>query len=462
MSEIFTIIGLTILQFIIGIGILSCINIRGKSFMLISLSILTGIMIFALIPYLLQIINVSITSGNISLGIGVAIVLSNIQIKKSCNYLKQTIKGLKIIPKLYEIPFFIIIGFIFLISAWKCFYMAPQSRDLTSGAEAIASYTVKEKTMVNSVFTVNLDENNNIFKPPSITSLQIIYKYAGFPFGQVWLSTVTLCFLIFMYGVLTETLHPILAGTLLLLLVTIPLMYAYTFIVLFDYTNTVFYTITCYFLYKFFTEKTVNNLIYASISGGFATYMRSETPLLLGLLALILLVYFIRHKVSFITMLWQGSLFLGIPFVFYIGTSYYYIHLLPIAYPISDQINKNLGDLQPLFTRFYDINSKLLFSDISIIFYGYIFYVTTFFLLLEILFFSIPNLKNAKPLDKDSTYWICAILTVYLGVPLIGFLLPLADLENTSKRELFKLIPIAIIYLSRNQIIQLISKKMPS
>jgi hypothetical protein len=461
MSEIFTIIALTIIQFIIGAGILSHLNIRGKSFMLIALSTLTGIMIFALIPYLLQIINISITSNNISIGVGIAIILSNIQIKKNWEYLKLIKKGLKIIPKLYEVPFFLVIGFIFLISAWKCFYMAPQSRDFTSGAEAVAEYTVKEKTMVNSVFTVNLDQNNNIFKPPSITSLQIIYKYAGFPFGQVWLSTIVLCFLIFMYGVLTERLHPILSGTLLLFLIAIPQMYAYTFIVLFDYSNAVFYTIACYFLYKFFTEKTTNNLIYAGINGGFATYLRSETPVLLGLLSLVLLIYFIRQKTPFTTMLWQAGIFLGIPFVFYIVTSYYYIHLLPIAYPISDQINKNLADLQPLFTRFTDMNSKLLFSDFGTTLYGYIFYLTAIFLLFEIIFFFIPDIGKAKPLDKNSVYWILAILVVYLGLPLIGFLLPLADLENTTKRELFKLAPVAIIYLSHNRIIQLISKKIP-
>jgi hypothetical protein len=160
-------------------------------------------------------------------------------------------------------------------------------------------------------------------------------------------------------------------------------------------------------------------------------------------------------------MLWQGSIFMGIPLLFYIVTSYYYIHLLPIAYPVSDQINKNLTDLQPFFTRFSDVNGKLLFSDLGITLYGYIVYLTTFLLLFEILFYFIPDRRKKRAADKSSTFWILAILTVYLGVPLIGFLLPLADLDNTTKRELFKLCPILVIYLSHNRLVQALSKKIP-
>lgn len=460
MTDILTIIGLAIVQFIIGLGILSSLNIKGKSFVRIALSVLTGIMIFAIIPYFLQIINIPITGLNITILISVAAIASNAQFKKSWEYLKDIILNIKA-PKLYEIPFFLIIAFIFFMSAWRCYYEAPVSRDLTTGAEAIAEYTVKENTMVNSIFTVNLEGNNNIFKPPSVTSLQIIYKDAGFPFGQVWLISVFLFFMVFMYGVLTEKLHPILAGTLLLFLLAVPEFYAYSFMVLFDYTNTVFYTITCYFLYKFLKEKTLNNLIFASIAGGFATYLRSETPLLIGLLGLILLVYYIRSKTPFVTMLWQGGLFIGVSFIFYFFTSYYYIHMLPIAYPVSEQINKNLGNLQPLFDRFSDMNTKLLFCDFGVTLYGYLLYFFTFFFIAEILLYFIPDLRKKRAVNTDSAYWIVAIFIVYFGVALIGFLLPLADLSNTTKRELFKLFPLLVIYLSYNRPMQAISKRIP-
>jgi hypothetical protein len=461
MTEILTIIGLTIVQFIIGLGILSCLNIQGKSFMRIAVAVLSGIMIFALIPYVLQIIQIRLTGINIAIGIAVVTIVCNIQIKKNWNYLKDITKSLRLKPRLYEIPFFLLIGLIFFIGAWRCFYEPPLSRDLTSGAEAIAEYTIKEKTMINSVFSVNLDNNNNIFKSPSITSLQVIYKYAGFPFGQVWLISVVLFFLIFIYSVLREKLHPIVAGTLLLFLIAVPQMYAYSFIVLFDYTNAVFYTITCYFLFKYFKEKTTNNLIFAAIAGGFATYLRSETPLLICLLGLILLIYFIREKTSFMTMLWQGCLFIGIPFLFYFVTSWWYIHMLPATYPVSEQINKNLGDLQPLFDRFIDINGQLLFSDISTALYGYVLYLFLLFLIAEILFVFVSWIKKRKVSDASSTYWLLAILTVYLGVTLIGFLLPLADLNNTTKRELFKLFPLLVIYLSYNKVMVKLSEKIP-
>jgi hypothetical protein len=89
------------------------------------------------------------------------------------------------LPGSYNFEFY---GPLHIVKKYTSPDLPPTPRDLTSGAEAIAEFAVREGRMINSVFSV--DVGNNAVKPPFITSLQIIYKLAGFPFGKVWLSTI--------------------------------------------------------------------------------------------------------------------------------------------------------------------------------------------------------------------------------------------------------------------------------
>ena len=57
----------------------------------------------------------------------------------------------------------------------------PTSRDALSGPEAIAEFAVREHSMINSFFNIDLSTTNNQFKSPFLISLQMICKMAGFP-----------------------------------------------------------------------------------------------------------------------------------------------------------------------------------------------------------------------------------------------------------------------------------------
>lgn len=93
------------------------------------------------------------------------------------------------------------------------------------GAELLAKYAVKEGTIISSVFTDNIRlSSNNPFKPPYPMNLQIIYKLAGFEFGKIWLIKNVFFFIVFLYSVLKEKLHPVLVGIFVLLFIAIPEM----------------------------------------------------------------------------------------------------------------------------------------------------------------------------------------------------------------------------------------------
>jgi hypothetical protein len=446
MSGIMIILLLTIIQFIAGFGLINLFNIQLKPGLLISLAILLGVAVFSIMPFILQLAYIPLTSTNVFISILAACVLLNIKFKSGIARLKELKANIRIRIKLYEIPFVVMIAFIVFVSAWRCFYFPPTPRDLTSGAEVIAEYAIREKTMINSVFSVNLETTNNVFKPPYITCLQIIYKYAGFEFGQVWLSTIVACFLIFLYQAITVSIHRIFAGLLVLFFMAIPEMFAYTFMVLFDYSNAVFFFLGIWFLYQFFQNQQRNYLAFAGLLMAIATYIRSETLILACLMVPAIVWYHWKNKTGIVKGLISSAFFV-VPSVlaYIISISIYINRYLPTKYNIQGLVNKNLGDLSPFFTRFSEINSKLIFSDMGVGYYGYFIYFFILLLVLEVLI--------KRKLNNTTRNWLYAVLVIYIGFPLMGYLLPLLDLNNSTKRGLFKIFPLMLLYMANNSLL---------
>jgi len=447
MNNIAMILLLTLLQFIAGSGLLRWFKIQLRPGMLISLSILMGIAIFSAVPFILQLLYIPVTSINVFSLIGAFCVLLNLNWKRSARYLRSNLSGHKFSIKIYEIPFLLVFAFIVFVSAWRCFYYPPTPVDLNAGAEVIAEYTVREKTMINSVFTLHLETFNNHFKSPFLACLQIIYKYAGFPFGQIWLCNVFICFIIFLYHAIGQTLHRLLAGLLLLMFLAIPEMYAYTFMVLFDYSNTVFFFLATFFLLEYFKTDRRNLLRFSGLLMGIATYIRSETLVLAAFLALALIWYHVKHRDHIGSIILSGFMLLLPAAILYFLTIYLYINFyLPIEYNVEGLMNKNLLNLSPLWQRFRDMNSELIFSTQGFRYYGY--FVSFFLLIL------LSELAYSKKLDQITGGWLFAVMVIYLGMPFLGYLLPLLDLDNSTKRGLFKMFPLMLLFIANTSLLK--------
>lgn len=455
MSNILMIILLTLMQFIMGFGLLSKFRIQLKPGMHLSLAVLMGVAIFSVIPFLLQLFFVPLTGLNVFLSLAITCLLLNVNQRKRLRQLKEIFRESRFSLKIYEVPLLLVICCIVLISVWRCFYLPPTSRDLTSGAEVIAEYAVREKTMVNSVFLLHLETLNNHFKSPYIISLQVIYKYAGFPFGQIWLSNVFVCFIIFLYHALSLTLHRLLAGLLLVCFLAIPEMYAYTFMVLYDYSNAVFFFMAAFFLIKFFRTNDKHHVVFAGLLMAVATYTRSETLVLAGLLSLSIVWHYIRTRGRWHKMIVAGAWFLLPSMLAYLVMVTIYINnYLPVQYDVGGLVNANMLNLAPLVNRFIDINTTFLFSLEGTRFFGYFFFI--FLLVLA------ADLFYKKGLDPVGRRWIYPILVIYFGLALLGFLLPLLDLDNSTKRGLFKIFPLMLLYLGNSSTLKHLSAKIKS
>jgi hypothetical protein len=125
-----------------------------------------------------------------------------------------------------------------------------------------------------------------------------------------------------------------------------------------------------------------------------------------------------------------------VPGPLYIG------HYLPAHYDVSGLVNSNLTNWGPLFQRYSDILTHLIASPFGIHLWGYIYFFAAFFLVAEIFF--------RGRFSRDARNWLYAMLVLYLGLGALGFVLPLVDLNDTTKRELFKMLPLIVLYLANN------------
>lgn len=443
---------LIIAHFFSGIGILSIFGIKQKPIMRVMLAMILGVLSASLIPMVLQLCHIPITASSVSISIGSLAVLLNITQLKKYHY-SFSIKDFRLIIKLYELVFIIVFVALLIPSLWRCFYFPPNARDVLAGPEPMAQYTVQEHTMINSLFSVNIESTNNHLKPPYVTDLLIIYKLLVHPFGQTWLSIIVVSFLIWLYHLLKEKLHPIVAGIVMLFFVCMPDPYGYTYIVLFDYSNMMLFFLGIYFLSCYMQSKQDNVFYFSCLLMGFATFIRFDTLVLIGMLLPMLWLFYWREKINLAKAALQSSLLLLIPYVFYfVWVNIFIKYQMPITFNVANELNHNLSDVSVFFKRLHDMTMTLIFNRITLQLFGLIIH---FFMVI----FAI-DLALFRSFNKEARVMLYAILVVYIGLPFLGYLIPWFDLDNTTKRGFFKVFPLMVVYMRNSAFLNWLSLQL--
>jgi hypothetical protein len=454
MNYIITLLGLILFHFITGHGIIHLFKIKIKTWPHIALSVMLGVLVASLVPFLMQLFYIAITPSSVFLTWG--LIAAGLNVKTLLDMRKGfSFRPASLLPsiKLYELPAILLIAFMLFVSAWRCFYYPSYVRDGLSGPEAIADFAIKEHTLINSIFSINLETTNNQYKSLFLTDLQIIYKYAGFPFGNVWVSVLAISFYIFLYGSLSERIHRVLAGLFLVFFIFTPEAYGYTFMGLFDYSNMIFFFLGFYFLVSYLQSRNLNEFYFSALLMTFSIYIRSETLVLVAMAAPLMLYSAFRAKEKMGNTILHIAIFMLICALAYIiPVQVYNNHYLPQAYAVDSLMNKNLGDLDPFFQRISDMTSELIFGERGTMLWGYFMYIFV------ILF--IAELVIKRKFNKDARNWLIAVLIIYIGLPLLGYLFPLVDLNNTTKRGLFKILPLMLFYMANNQLVLKLSEKI--
>ena len=134
------------------------------------------------------------------------------------------------------------------------------------------------------------------------------------------------------------------------------------------------------------------------------------------------------------------SLFILIPVAFYFICLHVFVkNFIPLPFDAAGQMTNEPGNIMPFFQRLRDMNTELIFTKFGIGSYG--FFIYFFCLLLGI------DTIWPRRFNREASVALYGVLVVYIGLPFIGYLLPLADLMNTTKRGLFKIFPLMFMYI---------------
>ncbi len=442
---------LILAQFFTGRGLLGMFNIKLKPIILFFVSEMIGVVMFSFIPMIIEFAHVPITKTSVLTSICITTVLFAIIPFKRYDFSVLKPANIKFTtPKLYELLMVFLLVFLMIPSLWRGFLYPAYSRDVLSGPEALAEYTLKEHSLDNSVFTVNLMKSTpNLLKPPFITDLQIIYKMFVHPFGKTWLSIIVVCFLVWLYHILREKLHPVLAGAGVLLLLSIPELYGYTYILLWDYSNMVFFFTGYYFLMKHFKTKQQNIFLFSCLMFGFATFIRLDTLLFIAPTGLLAAYILWKDKVKLSKIILNVALLGIIPFIFYFTWVEVFVkYYLPLN--LSTVSELNLNPEHGYFEWFKAINKGLFFGGLNYVLYGLYIYIFLGVLIAETIFFR-------KQLSRDAAIPLIGVLIVYLCLPAMIYATAWFNM-TTAKRGIFKAFPLMLLFMSNSTLLQRFSQ----
>jgi hypothetical protein len=194
-------------------------------------------------------------------------------------------------------------------------------------------------------------------------------------------------------------------------------------------------------------------LVLSAILMGIATYIRSETLILATVLSTAILFHHWKRR-SVVRKTVTDVLYFILPaVVIYLLTITIYINLyLPSSYNMDSLLNKNPLNFGPFYRRLTDMTQELLLGGNAVNYYGYF-----TFMFLTVL---TGNTFLSRQWNRRSLNWLFAVLIIYAGIPFIGYLLPLYDLNNTTKRGLFKIFPVMLLFMANSQVLISLSKRI--
>ena len=438
---------LILLYFLAGFGISAHFEVVKNRAERLGLSLLLGMGLHTFVVYIWEMLHIALTWTSVLLGMCLFTALANVAFAKTLAAYKQFFTA-KWDFRLYEFPFWGMIGYMVYASIYRAIYLPVTPYDALVGMDLLAKYAVKEGHLVSSVFTTpNLADHvqNQLFYAPFSTFSQILTRLSGNEVGQPWLAVVFVGFLLFMYGKMRSYTHPALAGLFTLLLCMISEYFGYTFMMLTDFSCSVFFGAGIAYFYDYYNDKSLKTFVLSAVLIGLSVWARSDTALFVALGVVLVFAMHIRQNPK--DAIIKTALFGGIPFIFFALWNVVMVNYIFPKQPVGDQIANTATDIGNLFAIYSDMITKLMPHEIL---WGYVF----------ILFLLLGSLNLLIFRDAKGWQILVWIGIVFIGLGLIDNIFEAATLENTVKRGLFKLIPLIYLYLSVNSLSAWVNEKL--
>jgi hypothetical protein len=346
-----------------------------------------------------------------------------------------------------DVIFLLPVAALCFISFWRAYYLPVTPYDAIVGIDLVAKYALLDGKIASRVFSDLAGQmTTQPYYAPFAMLSQFLYRSAGHPFGQVWLGALTISFVGIFYLNFRRILHPVLAGILTILLLAMPEMFAYTFMVQTDFPNAVFVSIGVLYLYRYLKEGSDSYFWLGALMWGLGCWSRSET-IAFAVMTAMLLALFLKPNLDKrrIAML---AAFVGINVLFFAAWNLYYLPYV-LNYQPDSVFKFFFWDAQRLSDLFSGM-LKIWFTA------NYWSYLPHIFLIAVV--FDVVRYRDCRNLFL--LIWLVAFFVVFL---LLLYHLQLnlyANIHYTFRRGLFKFWPVVTYYLATTTTLQHFSDKL--
>lgn len=435
-SEVPLLVLTLLMQWLTGLFAVGATGYRAQRSVLLPMSLLLGMFLHSLSMFIAQMAGVPLSLQTMMVS-GIAAMLVPLL---RWNVVRGSLAGLFMMPRfrptLYDVVIFGFIGYVAYMVVWASWYWPVTPFDAMAGIDLVARYAARDGMIASQVFTdPSLQGNlsNQPFYAPFAMLMQVMMKLVGYPYTQIWVSIVAICFWWFTWATLRRLAHPLIAGLLTVLFILTPEMLGYSYILQTDFANAAFFAIGCVMLMRSIDEKEFAGTIVSAIAFAGACWSRTETPLLVGLVGAAALPQILRIFGPVKGLAGALGVLAMSTLTFALWNIVFFNAYLPVRPSTADQLRS--FDLS-LFAQVVSTSWTSVISSTEL--WGWIIWLFIAVIVIDTLL----NRRLAQPL------LIGFVVVTFLGLFLVGTIFSAAVVEQTLRRGMFKIIPLMVVAIA--------------
>lgn len=449
-SDALLLMVILLMQWIIGLGVVGAIGHRLERQTLLPLSLLIGMFLHSLSLFCAQLIGIPLSLQTMLTAGTVTMLLPLARFSTVLSTLAGLFDAPRIRPTLYDVVIAGFVGYVGYMIIWASWYWPVTPFDALAGIDLVARYAAKDGMIANQVFTdpsLHGQLSNQPFYAPFAMLMQVMMKLIGYPYTQIWVSILAVCFWWFVWSTLRRQVHPLLAGVLLVLFVLTPEMLGYSYILQTDFANAAFFTIGCVMLARAIDDKQIAGVFISALAFAGACWSRTETPLLVMLVGAVALPQMLRVFGPRKGLLGAACVLVMSALTFGLWNIVFFNSYLPVRPSTSEQLRG--FD----FGRFADVIASSWSSVISSTeLWGWIVWLFLLVVVVDL----IVNRRISQQILIG-----CIVATMF-GLFVVGTIFSAAIVEQTLRRGMFKVIPLMVIAIAGSGIVSSASSALYS
>lgn len=425
-----------VLQILAGTGVLASTSSRIPKSMVLPIALLLGMFTHTVLFFCIDLLHLGFSVTTLLTTAVFGVVLTHLRMGYIQQWYRWLFSDVRFTLSMYDVVTLSYALSTAYYVVWATWYWPVTPFDAMAGIDLVAREAVQEGTIANRVFhdaSLRGYLSNQPFYAPFAMLLQVMYRLMGFMYGQIWLGIVAISASWMFWAAMRQVVHRFVANTLWVLLILTPELLGYTYLLQTDYLNAAYFASGVILLYLTFDKGLASGYWPAALLFAGACWSRTETIMLVGI------------GMVFTTLLWKSEVLKGRKRNVLLGTLAasaivflaWNLVYLQWYLPVRPDTMKELVGFS--ISRFAEVSVQFVANVLA----DYALWALTFILFIAALIWNVVSART--PGSSLLLVWIGAVL---VGLVLVGTIFSAAVVEQTLRRGVFKLVPLAFLYVA--------------